>query len=155
VIRFVGGVPQSRLPLLCGPLDRKAFPIATSAFSAIMDDVKKRSSGYAESQVRVLLADLNKADGTHNSKVVAVKRFSDYIMKYRPEVSVADRSSSDRLSLLRVLYRYMTMMSITYFAASRHWIQMPPQTDCFTGVGRAVPSMTESLSEFVHLSSRC
>ena len=54
-----------------------------------MEDVKKRTPGYAESQIRVLVAELNKADGSHNAKAVAVKKFLDYITKYKPEVKVA------------------------------------------------------------------
>lgn len=51
-----------------------------------MEDVKKKTPGYAESQIRVLLAELNKSEQSHTAKVLAVKKFSDYIEKYRPEV---------------------------------------------------------------------
>jgi hypothetical protein len=45
----------------------------------------KRSPGYVEGQIRALIAELGKASATHNAKLSAVKKFCDYINKYRPE----------------------------------------------------------------------
>ena len=44
----------------------------------------KRSADFAESQIRVLLNDLN--NESHNVRTRAIKRFQEYISTYHPEV---------------------------------------------------------------------
>ncbi len=57
-------------------------------------EAMKRSAGFAESQIRLLLADLKSS--SQSARVKAVKRFQDYINTYRPDVS----SCKNRLFLL-------------------------------------------------------
>ena len=49
-----------------------------------MADALKATPGYAESQIRLLLSELNNA--SHTNKLVAIKNFNDYLNKYKPEV---------------------------------------------------------------------
>ena len=44
----------------------------------------RRSADFAESQIRVLLNDLN--NDSHNIRFRAIKRFQEYVATYRPEV---------------------------------------------------------------------
>ena len=48
----------------------------------------KNSSGYAESQIRLLLSAL--AGDNHGSRVKAIKNFMIYVNEYRPDVNDAD-----------------------------------------------------------------
>jgi hypothetical protein len=113
-----------------------------------MDDVKKRSPGYAESQIRVLLGDLNKADGTHNAKVVAVKRFSDYVSKYRPDVSY-HMSSSIYFFGCTVINtvgngRSTTTMSTSFLKDRMLLTRLLPLPACCIGVVPRPANMMES-----------
>lgn len=47
-------------------------------------DRLKSTPGYAESQIRLLLSELNSA--IQSSRVTAVKNFSEYIFKFKPEI---------------------------------------------------------------------
>ena len=51
-----------------------------------MEDNFKSKPNYAERQIKLLLTDL--ANKNHTIKSTAVKRFQEYIQKYRPEVDV-------------------------------------------------------------------
>jgi len=44
----------------------------------------KATPGYAESQVRLLISELNNA--SHSAKITACKKFSEYILKHKPQV---------------------------------------------------------------------
>eukprot|EP01035_Chromulina_nebulosa_P017254 gene17254-22785_t len=46
----------------------------------------KKTSGYAESQIRLLLAELK--NSSHNVKLKAIKKFQDYISNYKPDVAL-------------------------------------------------------------------
>jgi hypothetical protein len=47
-------------------------------------ELRKATPGYAESQIRLLLAELN--NSSHVTRLAAVKHFSDYIFAHKPEV---------------------------------------------------------------------
>lgn len=48
-----------------------------------MDNLKK-TPGYAETQIRVLLADLK--NSSHQTRVKGITKFQEYIQKFKPEV---------------------------------------------------------------------
>ena len=50
--------------------------------------MNKSSTGYAEGQIRITLADLAKAN--HGTRANAVKRFQDYIAQSKPELKDYD-----------------------------------------------------------------
>ena len=50
--------------------------------------MNKSSSGYAEGQIRVFLADL--ASSSHATRAKAVKRFQDYVAQFKPDLSDDD-----------------------------------------------------------------
>ena len=50
--------------------------------------MSKTGSGYCESQIRVLLSNLS--EGSHNVRLKAIKKFTEYIQTYKPDVNEED-----------------------------------------------------------------
>lgn len=78
-------------------------------------ELMKKSAGYAESQIRLLLSDLK--NSSHNVKLKALKRFQEYVELYQPEVDFIINSSHDESLIDFVVLSYLsfsTMMWTTY-----------------------------------------